>query len=247
MTSPEGPSPESEFSVTRFSGRPDWLTSRGEFEFEHGLALGIEADELRAWQQTGAPVLEVGPGMGASFKQLLDLGVNAYTLEPGLNYDRAPNQEAMRAPEFEGRVQAATAADAPLVFPDQRFTAAIAMGVNFQNYSQNEYALVNQIAGVMEVLEPADSSYFSFEVGDDGVVTYDFMNNVGREVNCFDLPAFLQAHHIRYEYRNFESPKPPKHRRAIRIFRQSEDGADAAAIFARAASSGDLSRYTTAF
>lgn len=216
-------------------------------DIPHTYELGFSDKELAEWKGKKYPILEIGPGTGASSQELLDEGINLFVLEPSLRYpaDAASNpsiEEAIKrfsSSEFQGRVSAANAADASLAFPDRKFHAAFAIGVNFQNYAPSESALVNQIGGVLAALEDTADSYFAFQIPENGWLNLSSKGPLMGE-GLFNLRQFLDDKNIRYS--------PPQEfvgknglRTVIRIYKQSTQGENQTQKFDSVPA--DLSKY----
>jgi hypothetical protein len=166
--------------------------------------LGFSEEEISEWKNKQHPILEIGPGEGVSSQQLLDKGVNLFVIEPTLGYpiDSPQSKRAVDrflSEEFQGRVSSVIAADAPLAFPDRKFRAAFAIGVNFQSYSQTELDLLKQIRGVLDVLEDTPDSYFAFQIAERGWLNLDYLNIAGNRGRKFNLIQFLNDNNIRYD------------------------------------------------
>lgn len=211
--------------------------------------LGFTHDEVEELRKGDKQVLEVGPGIGVSFNQNINSGIDMYAVEPAargagfVEGDKtmdAINKTLMGDGDFADRVKPVRAADAAKAFPNKSFDVAYAIGPNFQSYAETGEELVEEISGVIDALSDKDSSFFAFDINEDGTVHY----NIPRrdQTHTFDIQGLLDDKGIDYEvvdYFNGEHIEPSK---AIRIHKRSSNGADAGAVL-RETDQQELGKY----
>lgn len=196
-------------------------------------ALGFTEEEVSDMKKGKRSVLEIGPGTGVSFDQMVRSGVDIYALEPAVGSDffkldsksmRQISDYLIRRDKFSGRVKPNRAGESRSAFPDKKFDVAYAIGPNFQNYSESETELLQEISGILSSLTEKETSYLTFGIDDDESISLG-INDTHKNSN-FDIKGFLNNRDIEYEVREYfdgESLEPAK---AIRIYRKNEDGTD---------------------
>lgn len=204
-------------------------------------ALGISQAEVDAWSE-GVPILEVGPGQCVSFDQLNALGALVFAVEPSFKSKFYTGMFRRYEREYPGRISAVNAADAPFVFSGVQFAAALAIGPNFQCYSLSADAVLAQVSGVLDTLEPTSSSFFTFDLVPGGEVCFGLCAPPGlrSKLSNFLLTKLLDDKGIRYDCRGYFDGRGPS--TAIRIYKQGEDGMDAATVL-NSISSQELQPY----
>lgn len=209
-------------------------------------SLGFRDGEIKEWADKKLKILEIGPGLGTSTKQLIDKGVDLYVIEPSLKYNSEDDiflnrmKNTFAAERIRDKVSSVNATDAALAFPGQEFDTAIAIGYNFQHFLNSELAMLDQIGGVLLSLKPNKDSYFTFELGDNGKIFFS-RKPEGGDIATFNLIEFLNNYSIRYTLHPFITDDG-REAKAIRIFRQSFDGEDAVPKL-NALTPGDTAKY----
>lgn len=212
--------------------------------------LGFQEIDSTNWQNNHHKILEVGPGMGVSTKQLLEKGIDIYALEPSLKYLYIESKDALAnkrkkillEDQFINRISSANATDTPYAFPNMKFHVAFAIGTNFQCYARTAESLVNQIDGVMASLDETDSSFFTFTINENGLCRYNINKFYTNNEQFFQLDRFLNDARIKYKTIKFRDDSMLEEY-AIRIYSKSPTGTSSALLSNFV--NQDLSQYIT--
>jgi hypothetical protein len=151
--------------------------------------------------------LEIGPGYGSSVLELERLGINIYALEPSLKYSTITKSilheegKVLKDSKISARISSANAVDTSLAFPNIKFDAAFAIGINFQYYSESVSAFLNQAAGIIDSLKPGYEHYLTFKISNDGSFEFDFQHSNTKK-RFFNITDFLEDHDILFSLIN---------------------------------------------